>query len=91
MEKERIYIRVNLDIDATGYMVPKSIEWKDGRTFIIDEVASYRPAAAMQTGRQGDCYIVKIRGEEKALFFERTDPRLQSRIGRWYIEKSVAS
>lgn len=91
MEKERIYVKVNSDIDQTGYMQPRSITWKDGRVFPIEEVTSFRPASAIRSELSGDCYIVKIHGEEKALFFERTDPRLQSRIGRWFIERTIAS
>ena len=34
--KERIYVKVTSDFDATGYMNPKSITWEDGRVFPID-------------------------------------------------------
>ena len=46
---ERVYVKVNSDFDATGYMQPRSITWADGRTFRIDAVRDYRPAAV--TGR----------------------------------------
>ena len=35
---ERIYVKVNSDFDATGYMQPRSITWADGRTFQIEAV-----------------------------------------------------
>lgn len=85
---ERIYVKVTSDFDATGYMHPKAITWADGRTFSIDDVRDFRPAATI--GRMlGDCYTVLIHGEEKHLFFERTDGAFPSRIGRWYVERSV--
>ena len=71
---EKIYVKVNSDFDSTGYMMPRTITWADGRTFKIDE----------------DCYTVVIRGEEKFLFFEKTDDLFASRVGRWFVERSVA-
>ena len=41
---QRVYVKVNSDFDATGYMQPKTITWSDGRRFIIDAVKDYRPA-----------------------------------------------
>ena len=32
---ERVYVRVVSDFDATGYMLPRSIIWDDGREFHI--------------------------------------------------------
>ena len=78
---ERVYVKVNSDFDATGYMQPRSITWADGRTFRIDAVRDYRPAS---------CYTVVIRGEEKRLFFEWTDSAFASRVVRWYVEMAVA-
>lgn len=83
---ERIYVKVNSDFDATGYMQPRSITWTDGRSFKIDQVKDYRPASAMGSNCSGDCYTVVIRGETKHLFFERTDPHFRSTIGRWFVE-----
>jgi hypothetical protein len=86
---ERVYVKVNSDFDSTGYMQPKSIIWKDGRVFKIDEVKDFRPAAVY--GRTGDCYTVVIQGEMKYLFFERSDPRFASKFGRWFVEAMPAS
>lgn len=35
---ERVYVKVNSDFDATGYMMPRSITWHDGRVFRIETV-----------------------------------------------------
>ena len=88
---ERIYVKVNSDFDNTGHMQPRSITWDDGRTFPIDAVRDYRPAE-MANGSgagKGDCYIVLIRGQEKHLFFERTDPRFSVNLGGCCIIKNT--
>ena len=30
---EKVYVKVNSDFDATGYMQPRQITWGDGRTY----------------------------------------------------------
>ena len=85
---ERVYVRVVSDFDATGYMLPRSIIWDDGREFHIEKVQDYKAATSLN-GRHSDCYTVLIHGEEKHLFFERTDSTYRSRVGRWYVEKLV--
>lgn len=86
---ERIYVKVNTDFDPTGYMMPRSIIWSDGRIFTIDAVRDFRPASTHESGRSGDCYTVVIRGEEKLLFFEKTCGLFASRVGRWFVESAV--
>ena len=86
---EKIYVKVNSDFDSTGYMVPKTIIWSDGRIFRIDAVKDFRPASALMKGHGGDCYTVVIRGEERHLFFEKTNDMFTARIGRWFIERPI--
>ena len=40
-------------------------------------------------GRSGDCDTVVIRGEERLLFFEKSCELFASRVGRWFVEKSI--
>lgn len=88
---ERIYVKVNSDFDSTGYMQPKTITWDDGRIFPIEQVKDFRPAdLSTHMGRTGDCYTVVIHGQEKHLFFERTDPLFSARFGRWFVERTAA-
>jgi len=61
----------------------------DGRTFKIDAVKDYRPAACYRQGAEGSCYTVMIKGEEKHLFFEWTNSAFASRVARWYVETMV--
>ena len=82
----KVYVKVNSDFDATGYLQPRAITWSDGRTFKIDAVRDFRPASTLGNGRTGDCFTVLIRGEEKHLFFEKTSELFESRVGRWFVE-----
>ena len=86
---ERIYVKVTSDFDATGYMQPRAITWANGRTFVIEQIKDFRPAASMEAGRGGDCYTVVVNGVEKHLFFERSDRLFPSRVGRWFVERPV--
>ena len=82
---ERIYVNVNSDFDSTGYMLPRSITWKNGKTFKIESVKDYRPASAYRKGMQGDCYTVVIKGETRHLFFEKTDNLFATRVNSVFI------
>ena len=86
---ERTYVRVTSDFDPTGYMQPRAITWSDGRTFQIDAVKDYRPAAVYRQGAKGACYTVMIRGVERHLFFEWTNSAFSSTVARWYVETAV--
>ena len=88
---ERVYVKVTSDFDSTGFMQPRSITWKDGRTFKIDEVKDFRPASSVEHGLPGDCYTVVIGGKLKHLFFERSQDRFASHFGRWFVESAVSS
>ena len=75
----KTYVKVNSDFDATGYMQPRAITWKDGRTFRIDAVKDLWP------GNRGDRYTVVIQGEERYLYYERPSELRLNRYGRWYV------
>lgn len=86
MKPERVYVKVSSDFDRTGYMQPTAITWVDGRVFKIDDVKDFRPASSLDRSLPGDCYTVVIKGETKHLFFEKSDPRFASKVGRWFVE-----
>ena len=88
---ERVYVQVVTAFDQTGYMCPTCITWADGRTFQIEKIRDFRPAYTAGNDVGGDCYTVVICGQERHLFFERTDPLFSSRVGRWYVEKAAAA
>ena len=81
---QRVYVKVNSDFDATGYMQPRMITWADGRVFRIETVKDFRPAGSESP--DSDCYTIVINGETKYLFFEKASRYQSSRLGRWYVE-----
>ena len=87
--QKRCALGVNSDFDATGYMQPRSITWADGRTFQIEAVKDYRPAACYRQGAEGSCYTVMIKGQERHLFFEWTNSSFASRVARWDVEAAT--
>ena len=80
LSRQRIYVKVNSDFDSTGTMTPRSIIWSDGRTYKIDAVRDFRPASTMGASHSSDCFTVIIYGEEKYLFFERTNHQFGGRV-----------
>ena len=86
MRPERIFVKVTSIFDSTGYMHI----WKDGRVFKIESIKDFRPASSISKNLPGDCYTVIIKGEEKHLFFERTDPLFSGRVCRWFVESPRA-
>ena len=54
----KVYVKVNSDFDATGFMVPRTITWSDGRTFRIEAVRDFRPASSLSHGPGSDCYTI---------------------------------
>ena len=84
---DRIYLNVTSVFDHTGYMQPRAITWKDGRTFRIEEIREFRPAANYREGMKGDCYTVIIKGQVRHLFFEKAGSQFTNQLGRWFVEK----
>ena len=87
---ERVYVKVNSDFDATGYMQPRSITWADGRTFKIEAVKDYRPAACYRQGAE----VLLLYGDDQrtgtaSVFFEWTNSAFASRVARWYVEAAT--
>lgn len=88
-KRKRVYVKVTSDFDATGYMQPRAITWKDGWVFMIDAVKDFRPTNYGTAVRTVDCYTVVIQSETRNLFFEHADPLLVSRVGRWFVETTT--
>ena len=83
---ERVYVKVALSVDCTGFMKPSAITWADGRTFDIERIRDFRPASTAGNGINGDCYTVVIKGQDRHLFFEEANPHFSGRPGRWFVE-----
>ena len=83
----KVYVKVRVDVEADGRMLPREITWEDGRRYEIDRVTEIRQAAAMKAGGQGDRYTIWINGHQSYLYFERSANLHGERIGRWFVER----
>jgi hypothetical protein len=91
---QRIYVKVSTAFDLSGYMQPTSITWSDGRTFRIDSVRDFYPAVIgdpriigqSKRDQFSDRYTVIIRGEQRYLYFERSQFGFETILGRWFVE-----
>lgn len=87
--KEKVYVKVTSDTDATGYTEPKMIIWPDGRKYPVEDVKDFCPAGTVGRPYSGDCYTVVVRGQRRRLFYEQVDDRFCGRHGRWFVEVTV--
>ena len=83
---KRVYVDVDVRFDNAGRMMPRVLTWKDGRKYEIDKVLDVRPAHAARAGGQGDRYKVRMRGQERELFFEHSTDMSSPNVGRWFVE-----
>lgn len=83
----KAYVRVTLDTDEDGIMLPRKLTWEDGVQYEIDRVLDIRPAYAAKAGGQGDRYTVMVHGQIRYLFFERSTNLTGNVIGRWFVER----
>ena len=86
----KVYVPVAVTFDADGRIIPRALHWEDGRTYKIDKVLDCKPAAAMKAGGCGDRYHVRINGQERYLFFERSGELTGNNLGRWFVERQVS-
>ena len=66
----KVYVPVNLDVDAEGNIRPRLIRWIDGRVYEIDRLKHKCRAASTKVGGCGIRYTVMIGGHESFLFNE---------------------
>jgi len=86
MHPQRVYVRILVDYDPDGTMMPAAIKWEDGHTYEIDRVTDIRRAASA-AGSMGIRYTVRIMGQERRLFFE--DTYSETGQPRWFVESEV--
>ena len=75
--KLKVYVPVNLDVDAEGNICPRLIRWIDGRVYEIDRLKHKCRAASTKVGGCGIRYTVMIGGHESFLFNEDE---------KWFVE-----
>ena len=74
----KINLKVTADFDLDGRIMPRAIEWEDGRVFTIDRVLDMRRAASLKAGGMGMRYICRIYGKTVALYNDEN---------KWFMEK----
>ena len=86
----KVYVSVEVSIGKDGGMRPLSIEWENGRVYLIDRVTDVRMGTAMRSGGTGDRYTIWIDGHKSYLYFERSEKLFGPNIGRWFVERKAA-
>ena len=77
---KKVYVKVNVDFDSDGNMVPKRIIWEDGTDYEIDSILSYSPREARKDiGAEGERWLVRIRGRQAYLYYDILPPK------RWFV------
>lgn len=80
----KVYVKVSVDFDENGKMVPTSITWEDGTRYEVDRVLDVAMAASRKAGGFGVRYRVRIEGREKELYHDEYAGMHE--CGRWYVE-----
>ena len=83
---EKTYLTVLAKIDQTGLMEPAVILWPDGRRFHIDKVIRWR--RALDHGPGTTCYVIRIKDQQRLLYFSQFPNCSTINMGRWYIESA---
>lgn len=77
----KVFVKVNVDFDTQGQMLPLAVTWEDGRVFAVDRVTDARRAVSMKAGGTGVRYTCIIRDKPVYLFYEEP---------RWFMEAKEA-
>ena len=77
----RVYVKMAVEIDEAGRVLPTRVIWEDGRVFEVEQLLDVRYAAATRAGGQGMRYTCRIRGRNAQLFEDE---------GRWFVEAREA-
>jgi hypothetical protein len=83
----KVYVKVAVDFNEDGQMLPRQITWEDGKKYSIDRVLDIRQAAAMKAGGQGDRYTILMGSHQSYLFFERSAEITGCKLGKWFVER----
>lgn len=85
----KVYVNVFVEHTTEGLMLPRTIVWEGGLKYDIDRVIDIRPAYAAKAGGQGDRYTIQVNGAQTYLYFERSSNPIDTKIGRWFVERKV--
>lgn len=77
---KKVYVKVNVDFDSDGNMVPKRIIWEDGTDYEIDRILAYSPREARRDiAAAGERWLVLLRGRQTYLYYDMLPPK------RWFV------
>ena len=74
----KAYVGVEAYFSPEGKILPRCVEWEDGRRYAVDQVVDIRPAASLRAGGAGMRYTVRIGQQETFIFLEEN---------RWFVER----
>ena len=74
----RIYVDMLVEHKASGEMIPRTLIWRDGRRFEIDEVLSFLFTSPAGTQEMFKSYLCRIKGQEREIHEDK---------GRWFVER----
>ncbi len=80
----RKYVTVKSTTDPTGNINPDAIIWDEEHCFRVEQVTDFQPAGTVG-GRHADCYTVKIKGQSRHLYYERSNDSTKIDSGRWFV------
>lgn len=86
MNEHKVYVRVNAEFDKDGFVHPKSIIWNNGTEYEINKVLAVKHMHASKAGGNGDRFTIRLRGQERYLFYERAPEFGGNQVGRWFVE-----
>ena len=73
----KVFVRVLVEFDEQGRLMPRSLTWEDGRQYAIDRVLQICPGVSLKVGGSGIRYTCRIQGQQVFLFQDGN---------RWFIE-----
>lgn len=77
----KVFVKVTVEFDSEGQVMPLRVTWKDGREFEVNRVTDARSEASLKAGGAGMRYTCVIRDKPVYLFYEEP---------RWFIEAMEA-
>jgi len=82
----KIYVKVLAEFDTEGKVIPKSIEWYNGKIYEIKKILDVRNAVALKTSGSGIRYTVKIGRQITYLFCEGQNISNHHSFCKWFVE-----
>lgn len=86
VHRENVDVIVHVRKD--GSIEPVMVIWRDGRSFVIDEILEMGEFGEKVRGRKTACYRIRFGNHETELYLERREARpevSQAEAERWWV------